>query len=83
MTAEPTIESQIASIYRALRAKSGENYKIEVSEKDGKVTIGTNYDMLLNPFKSEIENQKLTFPRSALESLLRGANELGVAQVTI
>jgi starch synthase len=83
MPVDEEVEEQIQRIFAEIRSKDAPHYSVSVSEHEGKVVISTRYDMLLDPYKSEIEDKTVGFPRQALEGLVREALSSGSSQVTV
>jgi starch synthase len=83
MPVEEEVEAHIQGIFAKIREQNAPHYSVSVSEHEGKVVISTRYDMLLDPYKSEVENKTVGFPRQALEGLVREALSSGSSQVTV
>ncbi len=83
MTIDRTVELQIQSIYRKLQEENSKVRNILIYEREGSVNFDLYYDMLVDTYKSEEEKQKLTFPKSALESLVMEALVSGRSKSTV
>lgn len=75
--------NMIEKIRKKLEERNADYHEETIYEKGENICISKYHDKMFDPYKSEIEKQTLTFPKKALELLIKNALESGKSQVLV